>query len=342
MPKLELYEVESAARSSSSVARTASTSKRRGRALFWGLWGVLGLASCGHLGVELDGIEDSFDAAASTTSSGKGSGSSSGGTSGLASTKPIDSSSSKGDEPTKSSDPGSTTSGVSTKDGGASSHGGTHWTADGSVGTDVGDAAVLDGSLPDDAAVDAAIDGSVSQPMRDGGAGSSWDGGRRDGGTRPWPWFDGSFSGCEPDCSCVEPGGCNVLCLTSECQVGCDPGTSCNVGVGEAESIKVECGESAICRIKDAVAEVVDVTCVGGGECIAECGNGQQCNVECLGGNCLANCKDAAHCNVTCAEGALGCVVEVNPDSPNVDLTCDVGPVKDCGDYFACGQCEPL
>jgi hypothetical protein len=304
-----------------------------------GVFTLLGVASavtsCGHYGVDLDGVVDASVDAGDETKDDKTTkpdkpkpgqtGSSDVGTAAT----------SNGETGGKSEDPkteypsdGGKTSGE-TKDPAS-----TEATASGSR-DDMTNAdaqapkdASVDGSVLDDAGSDA--DSSLGthevDTNRDEETSTSQVSETRDGGTPI----------CGPACSCAEGVDCNLVCVDeSQCLASCELNALCDVVVGIAPTVKIDCASGALCSALDMTADQVNVTCEGEGDCHAECGGQQSCDVECKGpGRCVTKCHDDAACNVTCKEGADCYVVYDNVD--NVTLDCAVGEVNHCAGVVTC------
>ncbi len=293
---------------------------------------------CGHYGVDLDGSTD-----ASVEPKGDGG-------------KPSVTDESKPYEVTTNYDSAPTTSHSADdksekpkppKDGGG-------------IGETMGDAAVTgDASKSETTGADT---GEV--PSKDASVDDTWlpDGGQTlEAGTPPntgevhdtseprdptLPPFDAGASSdagpptCDPNCSCVEQGQCELICLAEECVADCEANAVCDVVVGVSPTVKIDCAEGAVCSAVDVVAEVFDVTCLGEGDCHTHCGGEQSCAVECKGpGRCITKCHDAATCNVTCKDGADCYVLYDNLD--NVELTCETGELTQCASSVTCGSACP-
>lgn len=159
-----------------------------------------------------------------------------------------------------------------------------------------------------------------------------------EGSTEPGT-LDGGGPLCEPDCICLFD-QCDLACLQSECLATCEPGVECDVSVGPAEVVELQCNAGAICTAADMVAPSVEVVCRGEGECRTECRADQHCDVACEGsGRCEAKCHDQATCAVSCAEGRE-CYVTYD-DVENVELTCEGRSAKACDGFLTCNESCP-
>ncbi len=289
------------------------------QSLFLGATGsiaALAVTSCGHYGVDYGGSRDaSVDATEEKTKDRDK-------TSGAAESQPSDTKSDastrgetkpgKPTRPFEDAGPGSETA----RDGGSHSGDGTESIA-----------------APSSDTLDASADGGR---LDDGGV-------RRDAGSTesetsrdvPNPLVDGGNPLCEPHCDCPIGGDCELLCLQSDCTVTCASETECQILVGPAASVELECGAGAVCVASGIASSAVGVTCHGEGECETQCEDGQHCEVTCQGpGKCVTQCNEEATCDVTCVDGAE-CYV-VHDDRENVELTCQTGAVKPCDGYLTC------
>lgn len=286
-----------------------------------------GASACGHYGVDLDGVVD-----ASIDASGES------------------------DTTTKPSKPKPSETAVSDSSAPNSSDGKTHDGSSSEIDISNGDASVTGGETKEpaeteptrdvtsgDAAppTDASVDGSI---VEDAGADAdaSWDveSSEEPDSETTRGNSDAGPPICEPTCSCAEGVDCDLLCLGQECLATCEANALCDVVVGAAPTVKVDCARGALCSALEMTAESVNVTCSGEGDCHAECDGEQDCAVDCKGpGRCVTKCHGEAQCDVTCKEGAECFVVYDNVE--NVTLTCDVGSVNHCDGLVTCDAACP-
>lgn len=265
------------------------------------VWFVASLAhGCGHYGVDLDGVVDASKPAKPSQSHGTESGE----------TRPADSS---------DSDP----KGGPALDAGADTskkNPSVSYTTDGSSG----DSTRSDAQTPRDAAADGSVD--------DGGLDASSDGGTNQDTRRN----DAGTATCDASCACAAGFDCELVCGDQRCHASCESDARCDVSVGNAPEVTIDCAKGASCSAVDMTGEDTRVVCAGEGNCRAECGLQESCVVECKGqGRCVTTCHGDTMCNVTCKAGA-DCSV-IYDTFEHVALVCEVGELNYCDGIVTCG-----
>lgn len=312
---------------------------REGWGCTTGYVGVLGAIAfatgCGHYGVDLDGVTE--DASASETTTGE-------------------------DKPTKPNKPikteeatASNTSGAGERDASPEDSTGqtkpgktddTNLTA-GETNTLLSDVSGTHGGgthggVPKDAGADASATRDASDDASDnpGETKTDVETGIETGEGEPSAALDGGIPLCDPVCACESGLECNLLCGENECLANCKSSAQCEVVVGAAPVVEIECAAGAYCATSGISGLNVDVTCSGEGECHTECNDNQSCFVQCEGpGRCVSKCHGTGMCDVKCAEGAECYVVYENID--HVALNCGDRAIKLCDGIATCNELCP-
>jgi len=277
-------------------------------------WVLSATVGCGHVGIDLDGNTPSLVEAGSTDS---GSGQ-----------EPVPTQPKPTQpKPTLSNSPDP---GKSATPPPASATGSNGPVTDGAIIPD-SDAGELDASVDDASrANDAdAADGDASDAAGDADTGSTSDASGRsdsgvdsdgsvvfDGGT----WDGGAWSNCRGKREC------DIVCEQSPCNAYCPPGAACAIQVGSVAEVVVQCGAGSTCTVDNSINPESLLTCLGTGQCFANCAAGHSCFLACKGSEkCVLDCGDASECSVDCAE-STGCLIRhENPDTI-VNLACPGGP----------------
>lgn len=311
-----------------------------GAAGYVGVLGAIALATgCGHYGVDLDGVTEDASVSETTTGEDKP-------TKPQKPTKTEEITSDTGDQtsPGRDASPGDSndeTKPSKTDDtnltGGetntlVSDVSGTHG------GTPGGGTQTVDPDEPKDAGADASATRDASSDGSDNTGETKTD--DETGVSDPAVDLDGGVPACDPVCACAQGLECNLLCGEGECLASCGASAQCEVVVGDAPVVEIECAAGAYCATSGISGLDVDVTCSGEGECHTECNDNQSCFVQCEGpGRCVSKCHGSGMCDVKCAEGVECYVVYDNLD--HVALNCGDRAIKICDGIATCNELCP-
>ncbi len=232
-------------------------------------------------------------------------------------------------------------------DASLSSGGDGPWGAGGGGGAK--DASIGDASPPD-SGLDA---GSDAGPDAAADAGDAGMGGAGPDATLPLPPVGGAphdaglppasaDNECSPTCTCPAGQKCDLVCTQALCDVTCNWGSACTVGIGNATEVHLRCAEGAICETEGIAAAGTTLSCGGGGDCKSQCSPDSVCSMDCLGtGQCEVDCGQASQCALTCSTQSR-CALNQPSATTNAVLECEPARRRKCNrELTVCGIACP-